>query len=178
MKKIKFNVLLCSLAIAGLTFTSCSDDDSNGTSDDTRIEGTYNLEEVNTAASTDFDEDGDAHINQMEESSCYNSGKIILNSDNTFEYTVVGILIDNGEAGCAESYTVNGVYTAEPASNPSNALITLTYSRNGETITRQFTKIGDELSWNDDTILSAYPDRDSEGTAIMTPGSVEYVYER
>lgn len=177
MKKI--NLLVCTLAVAGLGFVSCSDDDSDGNNDNTRIEGTYNLDEVNTQTATDFDEDGDSHIDQMEESNCYNGGKILLRADNTFEYTITGILISEGEAGCAQSYTVSGVYTAEPvASNPSNALITLTYERNGQTVVREFTKIGDELTWEDDSIISTYPDRDETGAAYNRNGSVEYVYER
>jgi hypothetical protein len=176
MKKI--NLFVCTLAIAGLGFTSCSDDDNNSTSDDVKIEGTYNLDEVNTAAETDFDEDGDSHIDQMEESDCYDGGRIILNSDNTFEYKITGIVVADGEAGCANSQTVSGVYTSQPASDPKNALITLTYDNNGQTVTRQFTKIGKELSWTDGTILSTYPDRNDDGAAVLVPGSTEYVYEK
>lgn len=176
MKKI--NLLLCSLAVAGLGFTSCSDDDDNTVNDDTKIEGTYHLDEVNTASTTDFDMDGDSHMDQMEESTCYNGGKVVLDSDGSFEYVITGILVADGDAGCAEVQTKTGVYTVAPASNPSNALITLTYTEDGQTVTRQFTKIGDELSWSDDTILSVYPDRDEDGTAIEVSGGREYVYER
>lgn len=175
MKKI--NLFVSMLAVAGLGFTSCSDDDNDSTSD-VKIEGTYNLDEVNTAAETDFDEDGDSHIDQMEESNCYNGGKIKLNSDNTFEYTITGIIVSEGEAGCAQSQTVTGVYTAQPASDPKNALITLTYDNNGQTVTRQFNKVGDELTWSDNTVLSSYPDRNDDGAAILVPGATEYVYEK
>jgi hypothetical protein len=176
MKKI--NLFVCALAVAGLGFTSCSDDDNEGTNDNVKIEGTYNLKEVNTAAETDFDEDNDSHINQMEESDCYDGGRIILNSDNTFEYKMTGILVSGGEAGCAETRTVSGVYTAQSASDPANALITLTYDDNGTTVTRQFTKVGKELSWSDNTILSTYPDRNDEGAAVLVPGGTEYVYAK
>lgn len=176
MKKI--NLFVCGLAIAGLGFTSCSDDDNEGTNDDVKIEGTYKLDKVNTAAETDFDQDNDSHIDQMEESDCYDGGRIILNSDNTFEYKITGILVSEGEAGCAEAQTVSGVYTSEPASDPKNALITLTYNNNGQTVTRQFTKMGKKLSWSDATILSTYPDRNDDGAAIMVPGATEYVYEK
>ncbi|MFD2603703.1 MULTISPECIES: hypothetical protein [Flavobacterium] len=176
MKKI--NLFVSMLAVAGLGFTSCSDDDNNSTSENVKIEGTYNLKEVNTAAETDFDQDNDSHINQMEESDCYNNGRIVLNSDNTFEYKITGILVSGGEAGCAETKTVTGVYTSQPAADPNNALITLTYDDNGQTATRQFTKIGTELSWSDNTILSTYPDRNDEGAAVLVPGATEYVYKK
>ncbi|PZR22971.1 MAG: hypothetical protein DI539_04105 [Flavobacterium psychrophilum] len=175
MKKI--NLFVSMLAVAGLGFTSCSDDDNDSTSD-VKIEGTYNLDEVNTAAETDFDEDGDSHIDQMEESNCYNGGKVKLNSDNTFEYTITGIIVSEGEAGCAQSQTVTGVYTAQPAADPKNALITLTYDNNGQTVTRQFNKVGDELTWSDNTVLSTYPDRNDDGAAILVPGATQYVYEK
>jgi hypothetical protein len=175
MKKI--NLFVCTLAIAGLGFTSCSDDD-NGSTSDVKIEGTYLLKEVNTAAETDFDMDNDSHINQMEESGCYDGGKIVLNSDGTFEYVITGILVSGGDAGCAEDTNVSGVYTSQPAADPKNALITLTYDDNGQTVTRQFTKIGDELSWSDATILSTYPDRNDDNAAVLVPGSTEYVYEK
>ncbi|MHA3787186.1 hypothetical protein ACX0HA_03175 [Flavobacterium hauense] len=176
MKKI--NLFICSLAIAGLGFTSCSDDDNEGTNNDVKIEGTYNLDEVNTAAATDFDQDNDSHIDQMEESDCYDGGRVILNSDNTFEYKITGILINDGVAGCAQTQTVTGVYTAESASDPKNALITLTYNNNGQTVTRQFNKVGDKLTWSDATIISSYPDRNDDGAAVMVPGSTQYVYEK
>lgn len=176
MKKI--NLLVCTLAVAGLGFTSCSDDDNEGTNNDVKIEGTYNLDEVNTSAATNFDQDGDSNIDQMEESGCYDGGKVILNSDGSFEYVVTDILVSGGEAGCAESETFTGVYTVEPAADPKNALITLTYNNSGTTVTRVFTKIGDELTWSDDTILSVYPDRNAEGAAVEVPGSREYVYEK
>lgn len=178
MKKI--NLLVCTLAVAGLGFTSCSDDDNENNNDSTRIEGVYDLDEVNTSAQTDFDMDGDAHIDQMEESNCYDGGKLELRADNTFTYVVTDILIGtDGQAGCANSETYTGVYTQQPATDPSNALITITYSNeNDETVTRTFTKIGNELTYSDNTIISTYPDRNDAGGAIMVPGGREYVYEK
>lgn len=176
MKKI--NLLLCTLAIAGLGFTSCSDDD-NENNNNVSIGGTYHLDEVNTAEATDFDKDGDFNIDQTEESNCYEGGKITLNDDNSFTYVIKGILVSDGAAGCSDSYTATGVYTTKAASNPENALITLTYTdQSGEVVNRVFTKIGKELIWDDNTILSSYPDRDNDGIPVMTMGSVQYVYEK
>lgn len=178
MKKI--NLLVCTLAFAGLGFTSCSDDDNENNNDSTRIEGVYNLDEVNTAAQTDFDMNGDSHIDQMEESKCYDGGKLELRADDTFTYVVTDILIGtDGQAGCSNSATYTGIYTKQAATDPSNALITITYSNsNGATVSRTFTKIGNELTYNDNTIISTYPDRNSEGGAVMVNGSREYVYEK
>jgi len=178
MKKI--NLFVCTLAIAGLGFTSCSDDDNESNNDSTRIDGSYNLVEVNTSAQTDFDMDGDSHINQMEESECYKNGKLELRSDDTFTYVVTDILIGtDGTAGCANSETYTGIYTKQAASNPTNALITITYANsNGATVTRSFEKIGNELTYDDDTVISTYPDRNDEGGAIRVSGGREYVYRK
>lgn len=178
MKKI--NLFVCTLAIAGLGFTSCSDDDNESNNDATRIDGSYSLVEVNTDAQTDFDMDGDSHVNQMEESSCYSGGKLELRSDDTFTYVVTDILIGtDGTAGCATSVTYTGIYTKQAATDPSNALITITYANsNGNTVTRTFTKIGNELTYDDDTIVSTYPDRNEEGGAVLVSGGREYVYKK
>ncbi len=174
MKKIK--VLLCALAIAGFGFTSCEDDDDTNQN---RIAGTYNLVEVNTQAATDFDEDGTEHINQKEESNCYDGAKIILRSDQTFTFHNNYILVDetNGNATCAES-TFEGTYTVESGSG-SNAVITATYENNNEEdVVLMLTKVGNEISYTQAGLFSQYPDRDDSGGAIYTNGSVEWVFRK
>lgn len=179
MKKIKFFVGM--LAVAGLGFTSCSDDDNDSGNDNAnRIEGTYHLEEVNTAEATDFDEDGDPHIDQTEESNCYNDGRITLHDDNTMTYVSTGILIDEetGADGCVESTTLTGTWELIEGSG-SEALIDISYEdENEETKTVRLTKIGNELIWDEDDIFSTYPDRNEEGGAIYTLGSIQYVYRK
>jgi len=177
MKKI--NLLVCSLAVAGLGFTSCSDDDSNN-NDESRIEGTYNLVEVNTEAETDLNEDGESSINQMDESDCYNEGKITLNDDNTFTYVYTAILIDEAEGsiGCAEEITYTGTWELAEGTT-SEALIDITYeAENGEDTTRRLTKVDDELTWENDDLFSEYPDRDDQGAPVYTPGSTQFVYRK
>lgn len=175
MKKI--SLLACSLAIAGLGFTSCSDDDNNN--DDNRIEGTYHLVEVNTEDETDLDNDGDSNINQMDESDCYNDGRITLNADNTFTYIYTGIIVDEVESaiGCAEEITYTGTW--EIVGSSSNPVIKLTYEgENGQDVSLLFSKIDDELIWEDDTPLSRYADRNDQGAPVYTFGSTQYVYEK
>lgn len=177
MKKMKF--LVCSLALAGLGFTACSDDDSDSNSE-SRIEGTYELEEVNTAEATDFDDDGDSHIDQTEESNCYNSGKITLRADNTFTYVATAILVNEAEGtdGCASSTTYTGTWEIVEGSG-TTAIIAMTYEdANNDDVTLTLTKQGDKLIWEDDNIFSQYPDRNDAGAAIYTPGSITYVYEK
>ena len=177
MKKI--SLLACTLAIAGLGFTSCSDDDSNN-NDDVRIEGTYHLVEVNTEDETDLDDDGDSHLNQMEESGCYDEGRITLNDDNTFTYVHTAVLIDEGEGsiGCAEETTYTGTWELVSGTT-SEAVIEITYEAgNGEDTSMLLAKTDDELVWTDDTLLSQYPDRNAEGAPVYTLGSTQFVYEK
>ncbi|AWH86627.1 hypothetical protein HYN59_16595 [Flavobacterium album] len=178
MKKI--NLLMCSLVIAGLGFTSCSDDDNDSNNNESRIEGTYNLKEVNTGEATDFDEDGDSNIDQMKESSCYNNGKITLRADNTFTYVATAILVNEteGTAGCAEDVTYTGTWEIVEGSG-TTAIIAVTYEgENNNDVTLTLTKQGNRLSWEDDNIFSQYPDRNNAGAAIYRSGSIKYVYEK
>ncbi|KOS05181.1 hypothetical protein AM493_03375 [Flavobacterium akiainvivens] len=175
MKKI--HLLAGALLLSGALFTACSDDDDAPNA--TTIEGTYELEEVNTAEATDFDMDGDSHIDQTEESNCYDSGRITINSDNTFTYVHTAILIDEatGQAGCANPVTLSGTWEAEGTG--TDAILTLTYEdETGDNATAFVTKQGNKITWENDNILSRYPDRDAEGGAIYTPGSINYVYEK
>jgi Lipocalin-like domain len=175
MKKI--HLLAGTLLLAGVCFTACSDDDDSPNA--TTIEGTYKLKEVNTAEATDFDMDGDLHIDQTEESNCYDSGKIILNSDNTFTYVATGILIDEatGQAGCATPVTLSGTWEAEGTG--TDAVLQLTYEdENGDQAVTFVTKQGTTLTWEDDDIFSVYPDRNDAGGAIYTAGSITYIFKK
>jgi hypothetical protein len=175
MKKIR--LLAGALFVAGLSFTSCSDDDDSPNA--TTIEGTYELEEVNTAEPTDFDMNGDSHIDQTEESNCYDQGRITINSDNTFTYVATSILIDEGtgQAGCATPVTLSGTWEAEGTG--TDAVLQLNYEdQNGDATVTFVTKQGTRLVWEDDTIISVYPDRNDQGGAIYTQGSITYIFEK
>jgi len=172
MKKINF--ILGALVFAGLGVTSCSNDDD--ATNEVTIAGTYKLKEVNTATDTDFDKNGTAHKNQMEESSCYNDSKIVLNSDNTFTYDIKNILVNtvDGTDACSES-TVSGTWAA--TGTGSDAVITATYEdANGDDVALRLTKDGTELT--NLVTLSRYPNRNTSGGAIYTVGSVELVFRR
>lgn len=174
----KMNYLFGALALGALTITSCSDDDSN--SNDVGIAGTYELEAVNTESATDFDQDGTEHIDQTEESGCYDAGKIKLNSDNTFTYTITGILIDtsDGSVGCKNSFQASGTWEIQSGTD-DNAVISAAYEdQNGDDQVITLVKSGQTLTYSDDNILSSYPDRNSAGEAVYTSGSVTYVFEK
>lgn len=176
MKKIKF--LVCSALIAGFGMTSCSSDDDKNTNNDTvQIQGTYNLTEVNTAQDTDFNEDGELSSNQMDETDCFDNGRMIFNSDNTFTYDMRSIIVneEEGTSACSGSNEVNGTWELVSGSG-SNAVISAVYeNNNGDNVTLNITKQGNEI-WYTGT---GYADRNEEGGATYnSSGNVEYVFTR
>lgn len=176
MKKMHY--LFGALALGALGITSCNDDDSS--SNDTAIAGTYNLKAVNTETATDFDQDGTEHVDQTQESSCYDAGKIKMNSDNTFTYVVTGILIDtsDGSVGCKNSFQASGTWEIQSGTD-DNAVISAAYEdQNGDDQVITLVKVGQTLTYADDNILSSYPDRNAAGEAVYTSGSITYVFEK
>ncbi|MBD3583711.1 DUF5004 domain-containing protein [Flavobacterium selenitireducens] len=171
----KSNVLLGLFAIAALSITSCSDDDSNGNGGS--IAGTYDLEEVNIANPIDFDEDGDTNRDLTEESDCYDSGKIKLNADNTMTYTYSRVTIDEalGTDDCA-SNTFNGTWELQGQTG-STTFITATYTdENNDNVPIQLVKQGNELTYT--PLIGQYPTRNNDGGAEYATGSVEYVFKK
>lgn len=166
------------MAIAAFSIVSCSDDDSNGSS--VKISGTYDLEEVNTQAATDFNMDGTTNINQMKESNCYNDGKIILNDDGTLKYVVTKILVDesDGSAGCAASFEATGLWEAQSTNGGTTTISAAYTDQSGKNQTLTLTKKDDELTYKDNTVLSTYPDRNADKEAIYTSGSTTYVFKK
>lgn len=174
----KMNYLFGALALGALGLASCSDDDNNSNS--VGIAGTYELEAVNTERATDFDRDGTEHIDQTEESGCYDAGRIKLNSDNTFTYVITGILINvsDGSVGCKNRYEASGTWEVQSGTD-DNAIISAAYEdQNGDDQVITFTKVGRTLTYADDNILSSYPDRNAAGEAVYTNGSTTYVFEK
>jgi len=170
----KRNVLLGLFAVAAMSITSCSDDDSgNGGS----IAGTYDLEEVNITNPIDFDEDGDSNRDLTEESDCYDSGKITLNADNTLSYTYSRVSIDEqlGTDSCA-SNTFSGTWTLEGQTG-STTIISATYvDENNDNVPLQLIKRGNDLTYT--PLIGQYPTRNDEGGAEYAIGAVEYVFKK
>jgi len=174
MKKINF--ILGAIVFAGLGLTSCSNDDDNNTGK-VGIAGTYKLSEVNTGTTgTDFNEDDVVNKNQMKESDCYNNSKIALNADNTFTYDIKTILVNtvDGTSACS-AVSVGGTWSATGSGD--NAVITAVYeNENKQDVTVTFTKAGNVLK-NTKT-LAQYPDRNANGGAIYSVGTVELVFDK
>lgn len=171
----KLNVLLCTLAVAGLTVTSCSSDDDNGNDNNVGIEGTYTLEEVNTEETTDLDEDGSFSTNQMNEIDCYDGSSIELRADNSFVYEKNRVLVntEEGTYACSED-TFTGTWVLEGGTG-NTAMITVNYEdANGQDRQMNLTKEGDEITVYE--LFSEYPNVNSEGGFYNETGDVEYIY--
>lgn len=170
MKKVK----ILAMTILAISFGACSSDDDSSNNNMGSIAGRYNLTEFNTGAATDFNQDGTASTNQMDESSCYDARRIDFNSDNTFTYDMDYILIDTstGVAVCADN-TVSGTWTA------TNSVITATYEQeNGTEVTLNFVRSNNGRTLTQTTTLTTYPDRNSEGVAYNRVGSVTTVFTK
>ncbi|MEE1898181.1 hypothetical protein GN157_00835 [Flavobacterium rakeshii] len=173
----KFRVLACTLLVTGFGLTSCSsDDDAGDVNNETQIAGTYNLTAVNTAEATDFDEDGTAHIDQMQETDCYDGSKLILNADSTFTFDKNGVVVntDEGTSGCTDA-TYTGTWEILNGSG-SDVIVRATYQdNNDDDVVLNLVKSGNEITITDE--FGSYPDRDEDtGGAILTFGAVEYLY--
>lgn len=174
MKNMKF--VFGALAIGAFAFTSCNDDDTTSAG----VGGTYNLTEVNTETQTDFNQDGTSSTNQKQETSCYNNGRITLNTDGTLKYVITGVLIgaSDGSVGCKTDYEASGEWEIQTG-NDENAVISAVYTdQNGDDNIISLTKIGSQLTLTDNNILSSYPDRNSSGEPFYRAGSVEYVFRK
>ena len=169
----KLNVLLCTIALAGLTATSCSSDDDNGTN--VGIAGTYVLEEVNTAQATDLNGDGSFSTNQMNEINCYDGSRIILNADNSFVYDRNRVLVDaqEGTYACAEN-TFTGTWMLQGGSGTSATIIANYQDGNGQSREITLNKDGDEITVIQ--VFGEYPNVNSEGGYFYQNGQVEYVF--
>lgn len=173
-------VFLGMLAIASLGFVSCNDDDDKAviTGDDNLgIAGTYNLIEYNTGTETDFDGNGTPHGNQMQETQCYDGSKIILNADGTMAYVIKEVVVDvtNGNSACSGERTAQGTWVLEGGTG-TTAVLTANYSDNGDDYEVTINKTGSELSIY--SLISQYPNINSDGDAIYTVGSVERVFNK
>lgn len=170
----KSNVLLGIFALAALGFSSCSSDDDGNSG---TLAGAYDLKEVNVSEANDFNQNGTSNTDLTNESDCYDSGKITLNSDGTLTYVQSYVLVDeaNGTSTCS-SNTFTGTWVIEGQTGSVIEVEATYVDDNDDEVTLQLTKTGDEISYTD--LLGQYPDRNNEGGAIYTIGTVEYVFRK
>lgn len=170
----KSNLLLGIFAVAALGITSCSSDDDGNSG---TLAGTYDLKEVNVSEPNDFDENGTPHTDLTEETNCFDSGKMTLNSDGTLTYVQSYVLVDetNGTSTCA-SNTFTGTWLIQGQTG-STVVVEATYvDANEDDVNVILTKSGDEISYTQP--FGEYPDRNNDGGAVYSTGSVEYVYRK
>ncbi|RYG31582.1 MAG: hypothetical protein EOO01_35230 [Chitinophagaceae bacterium] len=174
---MKKTLLLAGLfSAAALSFSSCSSDDNgDSVNNENMIAGTYNLSEVNTEDTTDFNLDGTQSENQMNESDCYDGSKITLNADGTLTYYNNYVLVNTqtGSDTCA-SETYAGTWEVNTQAG-STVVIDATYVLpNEDEVAVQLTKVGNKLTRY--VLFGQYPDRNTSDAAVYTTGSIEYVF--
>lgn len=173
--------LLGSLLLAGLTFTACSDDDTKATDsnlDPSELNGTYNIVAVNTESATDYDMDGTAHINQMEETECYDTASITfsgLHDQFTYNRHRLSVQEEEGIDLC-DDLTIVGTYE-RISGGYTNGTFRLTYvNGSGNTMTMDFVKEGTKLTQTNP--YGPYPNRTASGVPSSTVGRIDYVFEK
>jgi len=168
------NLRILAMTALAITFGACSSDDNNDDNNNSgSIEGTYELREFNTSVPTDFDEDGQTSTNQVEESSCYDDVQISLRSDNTFTYTIGYISVNpDGSDTCTE-YEVDGTWST------TNNTLTATYENTeGNDVTVNFARSNNGNTLTETRAVTTFPNRNAEGSAIQTIGSVQLVFKK
>jgi len=120
------------LLFAGLTMLmSCSDDDSNDNNTVIDIVGTWQLSSLSVESTNDYNGDGVANANLLEETQCSQSDQLVFNTDGTglMILDTENILLD------AEQLPDNSYeYTFTCSSTGSNQ-IAITWTQDGNTIT-------------------------------------------
>lgn len=166
MKNVKKFLFLFSIAAL---LTACSDDDDAGTSAEAQLVGTYNLTAYNIPVAVDFNQDSQASTNFMNESDCYLDTQIVLNSDNTYTSTYSYLLVTNSVSCEEEDATGNW-------SLIDNSTIKLVDTSIEPQLEVNYTINGNQIL---QTLENApYPDRDGEGNAIYSEGTVVLVYTK
>lgn len=171
-----FKLLLLAATVCGIT-AACSDDDNNSTSNQNAdLVGTYKLSSWNAPMAVDFDGDGTANTNMMNESDCYTDSMLRVNRDGTYTLTTNYVdITSTGTVSCktelssgswvrsgntfTTTNTVNGIgnnteYTFASGSGPA-----------GTTLTRYMA-------------LANYPSVDTEGNQVYATGNVNTVMTR
>lgn len=168
------NLKILTFVALGISFLACSsDDDSNNNSG--AIEGTYELTAFNTSTATDFNDDGAPSTNQMSETNCYDGRKITFRADNTFTYDIDYLLVDtsNGNSSCIDNYTVNGTWSAN-----NNTLTVVYEDEDGADVTINFARSNNGRTLVQNIAVTTFPNRNSEGVAIETIGSVQLIFDK
>lgn len=114
MKKLFF-----AAALIGLTLISCSDDDSNPTTVNASIDGTWKLTGFTLDNSIDLNGDGVASTDMVNETECYNDSELVFNNATEASLTLQGVDVEVTGSGndwtvtvdCMAAETLTGTYT-------------------------------------------------------------------
>jgi len=114
MKKVLF-----AAALIGLTLISCGDDDSNPTTVNASIDGTWKLTGFTLDNAIDLNGDGVASTDMVNETDCYSNSELVFTSATEVSLMLEGLDIEvsgNGNditltVDCLAAETLTGTYT-------------------------------------------------------------------
>lgn len=131
--------------ILALSLTACEDQDDNSTN--TSIEGTYKLTIFTLSGPVDYNNDGVATTDLIEESGCYDNSDITLLANGSAVFNIQSLDIDYiPEDENGNPATVVECYSEGPeTANYSFSNTTVTFSVAGESIS--FTRTGNALTY-------------------------------
>lgn len=162
------------LAVAGLSLASCSnDDDNNNINTNADLVGTYKMTSWNSPESLDFNGDGTANTNMMNESMCYNDSEMVVENDGTYTMTYNYVNVANDGTVSCQTESTQGTwirngnsFTTTNVSGGQNMEANYSFQGgNSTTLTRNMT------NWN-------YPVMGDDGNASWGNGNVNFVMTR
>lgn len=161
--------ILFTIVTAFTILTACSnDDDNNNVNPNAEFAGTYNLTSLSAPQEVDYNQDGTASFNLMNETVCYNDSQIVLNEDMTYT-AVKSYVFFISETGC-QTEDSSGTWEV----NGSTLILSDTSMELVATIEYH---IEDNMLHRTDPGAS-YPTRDAEGNPMYTNGDIQYTYTK
>lgn len=175
MKKLRmfmFTAAAC-LTVAPL-LNSCESDftENNIPVDNSGIAGTYRMSAFNIPVAVDYNADGTASTNLVNESDCYVDNYMRLNSDHTYARVDNYIDLSSGIPTCAE-FLETGVWKKE-----DNVITTTSSAADG------FNPYETEITYDGGDVLTIsytnadYPGVDGSGNPQTQQGDISYVFTR
>lgn len=155
-----------------LIFSSCSSDDDNNNDDSTGIVGTWKITSVTVESVNDYNQDGTANPNILEETQCSLNDIFVFNTDGTGE-----IISDDYFLALDVEQDANfDLYYTYECNNYGGYTLTSTWSQEGNIITvesvsqtLEFTLSGNQLT--------AFQENAFQVPIILSDGGADFVLE-
>lgn len=163
------------IAISAVSLLACSSDDdaqplvtNNPPAAVTALLGEYRLSILIVPTEVDYNQDGTASFNIMDESPCYQDTNIILFDDMTFTATDSSVFFAS-ETGCQSDDKIGTWQVVD------ELLVLSTVTSNELTYDTEYSVSGNELTTG---FNGTYPTRDAEGNPELLSGGLQATYTK